>query len=1147
VVSGDQPDGNPANNETCAGTFVTDLADLRITKVGKPDDVVRAGELLTYTIFVDNLGPSDARDVIVTDDILSNLAFSLVSVDPEPDTWDGQTMVWTWDVLVEGGREEIVIVVSADEAQSMNNLVNVYAVTRDPDYSNNETIVMTSVMAVADLEVVKDIVWLDDEEEIVAGLPVGFVITATNLGPSTAENVVVVDQLPLHTTFIQAVKDLDTMEEALCAEANGQVTCHLGTLAVGESATVFIIVNVDADYPMHLMMGAKYSWLQNDAWVSSDIFDPNNSNNQSSVIGDVVAWADLQLWKEASTDEVVAGMPLEFWFEVYNAGPSMAEDVFLWDSLPVEVEVVGIDIVAGSGNCTFSPEASSLICEIGDMLPGELFGAIVRTIVRDNVPDGTIIENDAWVESMWTFDPIPENNMDWAEVLVTNVADLEISKSAYPADEAITGELLKYTLSVTNHGPTVARDVVVTDTLPADVTFQIATRPWSLAGDELVFELGDLAVGETVTWDVYVRVNADAEPGYMENVAVVASNVTADENMGNNTATATSDVVGRADLKVLKFGKPEGEVMAGEMMTYTIIVDNLGPGDAPEATIEEVMRSNGAFTVHQILSNREIVEDFDLPMFGITELDFTITLADPLEAGGRWIVSIVVSADEPQDLNNCVTVGSDYVDPDMGNNDTCTLHEITAVADLAIAKSAMGEVQVDGEPGGVVSLEENEVTAGRTLTYTIEVANNGSSMAANVVVVDTLPAGITFIGATPDQGSCVYDVPTHKLTCYLGSVAAGGTVEIVVVMDVPASVPGGTLLRNNVNVSSDTYEPDTSNNWAGNVTVVSAWSDLWITKEASPVPALPGRQIVYTVSVGNDGPSDATGVRVIDTLPAQVDREEWKCEALGGASCPAGGFGNLNVLVDLPAGSQVVFTIVGEVNWAWPFENTASLDLGDVQDPYLANNGPETVVNEPNLYFLPIALDWGAPPYVGLPNLVIEQIVATNNRVVVTIKNVGVYPVQHPFWVDLYVNPDTAPTAVNQIYGNGINGVGGEGHAWWVSAEQLPLAVGESILMVVSADGENCVLTGSLAACSDPAKDLVWELRGGSFVYAQVDSLGGPQYGAVLETHELAGSPYDNILGPVRTSTPVRPLAWPAILSASMVGSGGVEEPPDRP
>ncbi len=1143
VVSGEQPDSSPANNETCAGTFATDLADLRIVKVGKPDDVVRAGELLTYTIFVDNLGPSDARDVRVTDDILSDLAWELVSVDPAPTTvLDDNTMVWEWDVLIEGGRQEIVIVVTGDEAQSMNNLINVYATTRDLDYSNNETKAMTSVMAVADLEVVKEIVMFEEEEDLVAGLPVRFVITATNYGPSTAENVVVVDQLPLHTTFAAAVKDLDTMEEALCAEADGQVTCNLGTLEVGESVEVFIIVNLDPDYPMQLIMDGAWAWLQNDAWVNSDVFDPDNSNNQSSVIREVIALADLELWKTTSTNEVIAGTPLEFWFEVYNNGPSMAEDVFLWDTLPAEVEVIGIDVVAGSGNCNYSPEASGLVCEIGNMLPGEWFGVNVRTIVRDDVPHGTVIENDAWVQSDWTSDPDLENNKDWVEVLVTNVADLEIRKSADPANEAITGGLLRYTLSVTNHGPTVARDVIVTDTLPADVTFEIATWPWSLDEDELVFALGDLAVGETVTWDVYVRVNADATPGYMDNVAVVASNVTADENLDNNTATVTSDVVGHADLKVFKFGKPDGQVQAGDLLTYTIVVDNLGPGDAPEVTLQELMRSEGIFTVQSIMSERAFETDpeLTLPMTVTQEMDVTLILSDTLEVGGRWIVTIIAAADEGLDLNNCVTVGSAYEDPDMGNNESCASHEFLARADLQVTKSAMGEVQVNGEPGGVISLVENEVSAGRTLTYAIVVKNDGPSEAGNVTVADTLPAGVTFVGAAPDQGTCIYDEATHKLACDLGPIAAGETVEIVVVMDVPSSIPGGSLLRNNVSVSSSdgTYDEDTGNNVASNETLVSAWSDLWLTKEASPMPALPGRQIVYTVIVGNDGPSDAVGVRVVDTMPAQIDSEQWTCEASGRASCPANGYGNLNALVDLPAGSQVVFTIVGQVNWAWPFTNTASLELGDVQDPYLENNGPATTdPNEPQLYFFPIAVDWGAPPFVGLPNLVIEQIIATNNRVLVTVKNVGDYPVQHPFWVDLYVNPDMVPTAVNQLWGNDDTyGVGGEGYAWAIVPQMLPLAAGESMLLEVN---DATLNTG-----------INWPLRDGSVVYAQVDSWDpNTTYGGVLEIHELLGWPYDNIFGPVRSSTPREPLSFPAFEGEGVVSgaSGGLEGLPERP
>ena len=79
---------------------------------------------------------------------------------------------------------------------------------------------------------------------------------------------------------------------------------------------------------------------------------------------------------------------------------------------------------------------------------------------------------------------------------------------------------------------------------------------------------------------------------------------TEDPNANNNWDSEANLVLGRADLRVQKFGKPEGEVRAGDELTYTVIVDNLGTGYAHNVTLDDVMRSNGTFTLVSVTSSR---------------------------------------------------------------------------------------------------------------------------------------------------------------------------------------------------------------------------------------------------------------------------------------------------------------------------------------------------------------------------------------------------------------------------------------------------------------------------------------------------------------------------------------------------------------
>jgi uncharacterized repeat protein (TIGR01451 family) len=98
-------------------------------------------------------------------------------------------------------------------------------------------------------------------------------------------------------------------------------------------------------------------------------------------------------------------------------------------------------------------------------------------------------------------------------------------------------------------------------------------------------------------------------------------------------------------------------------------------------------------------------------------------------------------------------------------------------------------------------------------------------------------------------------------------VAVGASPTVTFVVKVDASTPDGTILVNNAAVASDAFEPDNSNNSATALTTVNARADLAITKTSDKPNYQPNSLITFTVSMTNNGPSDALAVVVTDTLP----------------------------------------------------------------------------------------------------------------------------------------------------------------------------------------------------------------------------------------------------------------------------------------
>jgi uncharacterized repeat protein (TIGR01451 family) len=121
------------------------------------------------------------------------------------------------------------------------------------------------------------------------------------------------------------------------------------------------------------------------------------------------------------------------------------------------------------------------------------------------------------------------------------LADLSITKSDDP-DPVLAGDPLTYTLTVTNNGPHTALDVTATDTLPAGVTYvSDSCGAGPPVGGVLTWDIGPLALNESVSCTITVTVDAATPQGSITNSAEVSSG-TDDPNPANNSASATTRV-----------------------------------------------------------------------------------------------------------------------------------------------------------------------------------------------------------------------------------------------------------------------------------------------------------------------------------------------------------------------------------------------------------------------------------------------------------------------------------------------------------------------------------------------------------------------------------------------------------------------------
>lgn len=762
-VSSSDHESDPTNNTVTLITLVQDQADLRVLKVSKPDDLVRAGEPFTYTIYVDNLGPSYAREVQFTDETISANGFQVVAVLADPDRSDScsttpnpgvntssatiqcslSTPLEPWGNPVDPpptpntGRWAIQVVLRSNQDNDIDNAVQVFAETPDPDLANNLATDFISVLATADLQsfsVFSAEVQLNgqpgtiintnalpampepgccnlDGATVTAGRRIEWSTTVLNPGPSTAENVQVRVLLPYGASLIEntltgnpgasQVAGRCTTEPA--GELRHTVVCSYGTLAVGSQAGLRFQVLIDPD----LASGAQLSF---DSLTTSDTFELAPSDNVTSIQFDVNNWADLGVQKYGNSNPIPAGSITTYDLVVTHKGPSTAHGVQVLDVLPAGMDILDVQVIDGlltPVDCHLRHGDPALVdsatCELGDLPPGTTVYLVVTARAR---PDAT----PGWVTNLvnvsaGTPDPYFSDNLDDFETQIVALADLRLSKRAEPF-KVLPGGQVKFILNVENTGPSDAQGVMVTDTLPPEMTYETSYFPpfaperesddpqapeaacslvQATPPQEIQCALGDLAAGASRTIEIWARVHPNTLPG-------------------------TS------------------------------------------------------------LTNRASVE--------------SLTLDPTLENNGDFAVVYVEGVD------------------------------------LSITKVAVGQVA-----DGMLFYLPDQVSVGHQLVYTLTVENLGGYAAQNVVVKDFLPAGIGVISITPSHGVCQPGIPgdpTQPLTCYLGSLDGGATTTIVITASIPQATPVGTQLYNLASVTNDIYDSNNTNGIAQNWTVVRA-------------------------------------------------------------------------------------------------------------------------------------------------------------------------------------------------------------------------------------------------------------------------------------------------------------------------------------
>lgn len=565
-----------------------------------------------------------------------------------------------------------------------------------------------------------------DVPDAFVGEPIGFMIAITNLSSTNMIGLEVRDRLDPHTGWSVNHPDCSI-------DTNSLLTCHLN-LPAGWSTNIHISANSTAD-----MCGV----LDN---VAVATVDGLTAGAHASI--NIHCLPDIVIDKSPVDPSISAGERAQYSLVVTNIGDGAAENVSLTDSLPAAGGLTwSIESVTGGGDCSIT--GGVLSCGFGLLEPGE-----TRTVIVTSSETSPSICGDITNEASVAADNENEtdlaNNRDSATVTVY-CTTLELEKLA-DAEVVKANEEIGFTITVTNTGDYVAREVNVTDSLPAGVEWSEDSSACSITSSTLSCSFGDLAPGNSASVHI-TGLSSAAVCGVVSNTATATA-----ENLPDPVDdTATVNVTCAPMISVVK--RPESNMVPfGSMVRFTMTVTNYGTAPAEDVTLSDPLPPDPDLTwSFDNVTEGGICSIAD----GVLNCTF-----GTLPAGGT--ASVRISAMSSQDtcgyILNTVTADGSNTPPVI---DIARVY-VACDVNVRVTKTAERDEIVAGE-------------ASQPARFTILVENNGPYTATNVILSDPLSTTNSLnwtIDSATTGSNC--SITSGTLNCNMGSLAPGEQREIVI-------------------------------------------------------------------------------------------------------------------------------------------------------------------------------------------------------------------------------------------------------------------------------------------------------------------------------------------------------------------------------
>ena len=872
------------DNEATNIKNVTTLAELHITKINITEAI--AGKIIKYEIVITNNGPSYARDIILkdiyNDSELTNMLYSL----------DGQSWTRYDDSINIGtlanGQNKTILFEGFIKTTVRENVINKAVIGSSTKLRDNSTLeddVAVNVKGDTTLDITK----VANTTLVNPGDVIKYTVQITAGGLSDSLDVILTDNLSeMFFDVSKATYSVNGIDKgAWIGNAN------LGTISSGMTVNVVITVPVKA----YVDVG-KLNSITNFASVINS--DKKAANDTNIVPINVI---DLAVNKTANHQNKTYnyGDNVEYVIEIVNNGPGIATDIIATDNLPEGLKFINANV---PGGWTLSISNNKITINGEKLANGE---KVLITIIAKAAKSNATLINNIKVNGTG-FDSNISNNNDSETVKVTPLVDLAITKVVDNANP-LYDSIITYTITVVNNGPDASTNVIVKDIWPEDgLKFITSTGTYNpITG---IWNIGELGAGKIATLTITAKTTA---VGKFEN-KVSVNGTGYDSNLSNNNASVNITVPDCVILNITKVAtggivseEPNKEVIAGEKITYTVIVSNYGPSVATNVYLTDLFNADELLNM-EYNSNGNWVKYNNGIALGDIDVNEAVMI----------LFRATVNHSTRGLINNTVRITTDIKDA-RGNFEANETVKAIDNSTLAINKTS----NVDA------------INPGDLFNYTIVITAGGSSDSLGVILTDKLDQSLL------DAQNAVFYVNGNYVGKWNGSYNIGTLKtgnSVTVTIEVKALNSANKDIFNKAIVENEEGFINESNKTVHVNTV-----DLTVNKTSDKVTYKYLDNVIYTIVVTNHGPDDSFNVTVRDVLPNSL-----RFISASGNYNPTTGIWFIG---HLAKGQSATLTITAQAIFPGIITNNANV-TGSGYDVNLTNNHDNITITVPDCVIL---------------------------------------------------------------------------------------------------------------------------------------------------------------------------------------------------